>query len=182
MSNFEDKIYDYFTQRSNFRAAFEIAERFLEIRSKLLSDFWHLVYVDLLHLCHNSCFKATLKYERDSLDIYSSDWGNNLAVYFHGLEEEPILRIWIEHKGFYFNKEAVLDYINRNEDFKVLEKKDYNWTLGGRKIGDNFNHISSLEKLLPDAVKDTAAIYAKALYDFALTFDLHLQNIKKMRG
>lgn len=186
MSTFDDKIYSYFTQRSNFRAAFEIASIIPDVEGRLVNEFWELTLEKLTAMCDASNFKikSDLEDDESTIELFSEQWGGNLSVYYSGFVHDIQIRVWINQNEDTFDREKIYELVKKDEAFRNFETpkiKDISWNLGSFEVGDSFEDVNSLEKILPDVRDSTAQLYAKRLYEMAEKLDSILVKINGMR-
>jgi len=140
----DNKLFDLITKEENFEFAFDINERFVSIKKRLLADFWY-------------DFKAKLKIEHSDFIIENtSDWE---FIFFE--------RKWKIFK-FYFNLHSNSmefgvgsgnpDYINLfpqiNERFQEL-LSDYENVINNNELwyfmscDDDVTNLQGLKRILP---------------------------------
>ena len=179
MSSYQDEMFEFFTsKREHFISAFEIYQKFPDVKNRLITEFWDLVVDKLTIFINKSNWKIT-KEENEYLDLYFDD-----LIYpaFIGLNNklEVGLYVDIENERYANIDREKIEFHFKNLDLYIGMKTNNNW-LGYKFAGYDFNNIETLKRLTDNQSKeDFAEELAKMLFDFAIEMKPHIDKMLKM--
>jgi len=167
MSNYKEEIIEYFTKKDNFISGYEIYQIFPEVKKAMVEQFWGRVKVFLEELNVNSQWQINIS--NDIFATYSNISvrnNNNIWVAIEQLHSKAYYGIKIDFENKKLNRDEINRYATKIK--AIADMKSTRWWLGWKYIGDDFNEIESLKKILPENRDNLAQEFAKFLFDFAL--------------
>ncbi|MEM6644112.1 MAG: hypothetical protein AAF616_14115 [Bacteroidota bacterium] len=168
-TEYEEKVFEFFTKEQNFSAAARIADQLGEIALELVKNFWH----DLANKLDKVKdpwgdgwrIKMTEKYEQrySGLEVTHRDWmiGSDalVAIRFEDLHytRYPYIGFWInrdlEVKVSYNN---IYDEIRALNELKEYEHDSHQWWMKWKRLSYiGFDTYQKLEGIIPANRSDT---------------------------
>ena len=183
MSIYEDEMFKYMTKKENFEVAFEISELFPQVKNKLIEEFWKKVNSNLIKMTDSLDWKIDLDEEifstYSSLYVGRDKWKESFYTCYEKLHEGVYYGLWFDCDDSTLDANKIRKYSERIECLQET-KKSKHW-LGYRLIGENFNSIKTLKKILPDSREDFSNELADFLYRFTEEIKPDIEKMNKMR-
>ena len=169
MSIYEEEMFKYITKVENFEVAFEISELFPDVTKKVIAQFWGQVKNKLIESTNNTHWVVSLDDDVfstwSSLNLTREKWKESFYVMYEKLHENVYYGLWINYEHNDLDMNRIVRHVENIESLYDMKKSKY-W-LGYTHIGEDFNSINTLKKILPSRNNDLADELAKLLFDFA---------------
>ena len=186
METYEKEIYQFLTQKDNYRQMLKVLEHQDMIWENLIIEFWDLVIEKLEKLNEENSTKWEIKADEEYFDPWSSlnmikkewpEYRDNgfpaICVAWESLSNDLHYGIWIR-KEFWDNPE--LRNIIASMQKEKGNKGKSTWILFYGQ-GYNFSRMEDLVHILPDNRDDLATEFATMLFDLAAEMEGRLDEI-----
>ncbi len=179
----EDKVFDFLTKKDNFQSAFEIHQKFPQIKDKLIVEFWMRVGEEIKPLIDNAKWEFELD-ESNILHKYSGLYINItdiMGVGFGQLAGGTDYGIWIDDNDETLNRERILEYVRTLQGLEEWNQSDI-WP-AYKLLNHDFSEIRTLVEIIPenrDGENGTVKEFAKTLFDFAKQYEKEIRKMSKM--
>lgn len=150
MDKYFNEIYKFIIQEDNFEFAYEIAEKFPDIKDKLRNDFWQEVIIHCQKKLDSS-FKLTIDHNEELIEIKSMSWDFSLIIQDWSYIEEVYLEVQIDTKSRKKRKELEAIFIDE-EFLNILnfeESEEKSDTEAGVILIKELEHLHMLKELIP---------------------------------
>ena len=185
MSIYEEEMFKYITKPENFEVAFEINELFSQVKNKIIEQFWQQVESRLLELTKETDWQVSLDDDVfstwSSLNLTRDEWKECFYVNYEKLHESVSHGLWVDYDDKDLDMKKIAKHSETIECLQDMKHNNKYW-LGWKHIGEDFNSISTLKKILPDRSQDFEDELAKLLFDLAEEIKPEVDVMNEMRS
>lgn len=164
MNKYEEEVYNYFTDESNFRKMVKVAQHASSVKSTLLQEFW-----DAIIVAFN--IRIAESYNEWELNTHGSinyNWGkilvhkrshtergdDNLPIVAVGIQrimdnQYSFYGIFLNNKAPKYDINAIVEYIRDIEELKDFEKDNDLWWPRWNQTGLDLRKEEDYVKILP---------------------------------
>lgn len=185
MDAYEKEIFNYFTKKENFISAYEIYQLFPEVRNELIGLFWHSVKSVLIEMTKDSDWSVVMDdnifaaYSKLGLHLIS-DENANVRVIYEQLHGKTYYGVWLNIENEALDSERINAYAEKVSAIQSMKRPRSGYWLGWDYIGQDFNNLETLKRLLPENSEEFTTELANMLFEFGKEIRDDIAEMSKM--